>query len=128
LLTYEEYGNRVAAHGKEWKHVYGGFLKQFLQNKIFPPDIEKELVSTIKNPAATSCAEDGLVRVMRKYDEKDSPHRLVEEIPLHGLFKAPDGRVFRRGEKLRKRYKCSEVKTGKEYLFSPVYEVQSLNS
>jgi SprT protein len=123
LLTYEQYGNKVPAHGKEWKLLYGGLLKQFLQNKIFPADIERELIATIKNPAATSCAEDGLVRVMRKYDEKDSPNRLVEEIPFHGLFKAPDGRIFRKGEKLRKRYKCVEVTTGREYLFSPVYEV-----
>src|SRR5690242_17392114 len=123
LLTYEQFGNKVAAHGKEWKHLYGSLLHQFLQNRIFPADIEKELMITLRNPAATSCAEDGLVRVMRKYDEKDSPHRLVEEIPLNGLFKAPDGRVFKRGEKLRKRYKCIEVKTGREYLFSPVFEV-----
>src|SRR5689334_22778425 len=64
LLTYEQFGNKVAAHGKEWKHLYGSLLHQFLQNRIFPADIEKELMITLRNPAATSCAEDGLVRVM----------------------------------------------------------------
>ncbi len=49
---------------------------------------------------------------------------LVEEIPGHGLFKMKDGRVFKKGEKLRKRYRCQEVGTSKVYLFSPVFEVE----
>ena len=127
LLTYEQWGNRVGAHGKEWKTIYAELLKQFLANKIFPPDIEKELLRSLKNPAASSCAEDGLIRVLRKYDEKESPHRLVEEIAFNDLFRTNDGRVFQKGEKLRKRFKCVEVKTGKLYLFSPVYEVEMVS-
>jgi hypothetical protein len=123
LLTFEQFSNRVQAHGKEWKMIYGRLLQQFLQNKVFPADIEKELVQSLKNPAASSCAEDGLLRVLRKYDTKESHHRLVEEISLNALFRLSDGRVFQKGEKLRKRFKCKEVKTGKLYLFSPVYEV-----
>jgi hypothetical protein len=88
--------------------------------------VERELIATTRNPAASSCAEDGLVRVMRKYDDQNSPQRLVEEIPLNGLFRTTDGRVFKKGEKLRKRFKCIEVRTGKLYLFSPVFEVLSV--
>ncbi len=124
LLTFEQHSNKVMAHGKEWKVIYGHLLKKFLQDKIFPHDIEKELLLSLKNPAASSCAEDGLLRVLRKYDQNNSAHRLVEEIPLKTLFRTADGRVFEKGIKLRKRFKCKEVKTGKEYLFSPVYEVE----
>ncbi len=123
LLTFEQHSNRVLAHGKEWKIIYGQLLKQFLQSKIFPPDIEKELLQSLKNPAASSCAEDGLLRALRKYDVKENHHQLIEEILPGALFKIKDGRVFQKGEKLRKRFKCREVKTGKMYLFSPVYEV-----
>jgi len=38
-----------------------------------------------------------------------------------------DGKIFRKGEKQRKRFKCEEVRTGKIYLFSPVYEVELVN-
>ncbi len=124
LLTFEQFGNKVLSHGREWKLVYGKLLEQFVQNKIFPADIEKELLGSLKNPAATSCAEDGLVRLLRKYDEAKSHNRLVEEITENGMFRCSDGRVFKRGEKIRKRFKCIEVKTGKVYLFSPVYEVE----
>jgi SprT protein len=124
LLTFEQYSNRVMAHGREWKTIYAQLLDQFIQNKLFPGDIETELVLSLKNPAASSCAEDGLLRVLRKYDQRSSKARLVEEVPSHGLFRTPDGRIFQRGDKLRKRYQCSEVASGKIYLFSPVYEVE----
>jgi SprT protein len=126
LLTFEEFGNKVLAHGREWKAIYAKMLAQFLQHKIFPADIESELLQSLQNPAASTCAEDGLLRVLRKYDAEESDRSLVEEIAFNGLFRLNDGRVFKKGEKLRKRYKCIEVRTGKVYLFSPVYEVESV--
>lgn len=126
LLTFEQYGNKVLAHGQEWKMIYSKLLEQFLQDNIFPPDIRAELLSSLQNPAASTCAEDGLLRVLRRYDKKESPYRLVEELMVNALFRIKDGRVFQKKEKLRKRFKCVEVKTGKVYLFSPVYEVESI--
>lgn len=127
LLTFEEYGNRVLAHGKEWKMVFGKLLQQFVQNKIFPTDIENELLASLQNPAASSCGEDGLLRVLRKYDTGKNDHVLVEELLLNQLFRIKDGRIFLKGEKLRKRFKCKEVQTGRMYLFSPVYEVERIS-
>ncbi|MBC7873267.1 MAG: SprT-like domain-containing protein [Ferruginibacter sp.] len=127
LLTFEQHTNKVPAHGKEWKTIYAALLKQFLQTHVFPEDIEKELLESLKNPAASSCAEDGLLRVLRKYNTGENPHRLVEELSTAALFRIKDGRVFQKGEKLRKRFKCKEVETGKVYLFSPVYEVREVS-
>jgi hypothetical protein len=124
LLTFEQHGHKVQAHGREWKMIYAQLLDQFLKNKIFPADIEKELLISLRNPAASSCAEDGLIRALRKFNALDSSNRLVEELANLALFRIEDGRIFQRGEKLRKRFKCIEVKTGKVYLFSPVYEVE----
>ena len=126
LLTFEQFSNKVDAHGVEWKNIYSMLLQQFLEHKIFPADIEKELMISLQNPAASSCAEDGLIRVLRKYDINNDGYKLVEEIPVNGLFKLEDERIFKRGEKQRKRYKCIEVNTGKVYLFSPVYEVEQI--
>lgn len=128
LLTFEQHGNRVSAHGREWKNVFGGLLHQFVQHKVFPADIERELLQSLKNPAASSCAEEGLLRVLKKYDETQTQQPFVEAIPLGAVFRTKDGRVFRKGEKLRKRFKCTELKTGKVYLFSPVCEVEVVNS
>ena len=124
LLTFEKYGNKVMAHGKEWKSVFSSVLKQFLEHRIFPADIEAELMLSLNNPAASTCAEDGLLRVLRRYDPGGNHLRLVEEVPMDGLFKTSDGRVFQKKEKLRKRFKGVEMGTKKVYLFSPVYEVE----
>jgi predicted SprT family Zn-dependent metalloprotease len=127
LLTFEEHGNKVNAHGAEWKKIYGRLLRQFVEHKIFPTDVEKELKQSLYNPAASSCAEDGLLRVLRKYDKNNEGKKMVEELPVNTLFRLADGRVFKKGEKLRKRFKCMEVETGKLYLFSPVYEVDEIS-
>lgn len=133
LLTFEQHKNKVPAHGKEWKIIFGQLLQQFLcersggQHRIFPADIETELLQSLKNPAASSCADASLQRVLRKYDAKESHYLLMEELQPDTLFRIKDGRVFQKGEKLRKRFKCKEVETGKLYLFSPVFEVEVMS-
>ena len=128
LLTFEKFGNKVSSHGLEWKKIYGFLLDQFLKNKIFPADIEQEIQKTLHNPAASSCAEEGLTRVLRRYDAKKPGHQLIEEMSDEAIFKTNDGRVFKKGEKIRKRYRCIEISTGRIYLFSAVYEAELLNT
>lgn len=127
LLTFEQYGNAVASHGREWKAIFGKLLAQFIEHNVFPPDIRKALLNSLHNPAASSCADELLLRTLKKYDEKESHLKMVEDVPHAALFQTHDGKVFQKGEKMRKRFKCVEVKTGKLYLFSPVYEVQVLD-
>ncbi|MGN6491303.1 MAG: SprT-like domain-containing protein [Agriterribacter sp.] len=128
LVAFVRFGNHIASHGKEWKVTYGEILYQFLQLDIFPNDIADEIRLTMQRPAAGSCAEDGLLRVLRKYDEKKDNKLLVEEIQPGNLFSTDDGRLFKRGDQLRKRIRCLEVKTGKVYLFSPVYDVTPVSA
>jgi SprT protein len=123
LFTYERFGHRVQAHGAEWKNEFSKILAQFILKKVFPADIEKTLMLTLQNPAASSCADEKLLRVLYRYDVKKDGALLVEQLAEGDLFVIKGGRIFRRGEKIRKRYKCTEVQTGKLYLFSPVYEV-----
>lgn len=123
LFTYERFGHRVAAHGQEWKNEYSKVLAQFLLKKIFPADIQKTLLKTLQNPAASSCADTSLLRVLHQYDERKEGVSLIETLPSGTVFKIKGGREFKKEEKVRKRIKCVEVATGKIYLFSPVYEV-----
>ena len=87
LFTYERFGHRVQAHGAEWKNEFSKVLAQFLLKKIFPPDIDKALLRTLQNPAASSCADVSLLRVLHKYDEKDDGIVLVETVPDGKNFK-----------------------------------------
>ncbi len=123
LLTYEQYGHRVQAHGAEWKKIFGNILSSFVSKDIFPPDIENALQKSLNNPAASSCGDEHLLRTLRKYDEKKEGFTTVEELSVGAVFSIKGGRVFRKEEKIRKRHKCTEISTGKTYLFSGLYEV-----
>ena len=124
MLAFENHGNRIMAHGKEWKLVYSNLLKDFISKKIFPQDIELALKDSLQDPAASSCAEENLMRVLRKYDINKEGILLLEEIPRNAYFKTRDGRVFQKGERLRKRFRCTEKDTGLVFLISPIYEVR----
>jgi SprT protein len=128
LVTFLRFSNRVQAHGKEWKRVYGEMLIDFMQLPVFPPDIRQALVSSLHDLPASSCADEPLMRVLRNYDELKDGQLLVEQVAEGKLFDTGEGRIFRKGKKLRKRYQCLEIKTGKLYLFSPVYEVTEIAS
>jgi len=124
LLTFEKWSNKVSSHGREWKAVFGQLLAQFIEHDVFPADIKKALLQSLHNPAASSCADEVLLRTLKAYDIKNNSSFFVESLPEGALFKTHDGRVFKKGEKMRKRFRCTEVATKRVYLFSPVYEVE----
>jgi SprT protein len=126
LVAFENFGNRIAPHGREWKNEYSKILALFLQHKVFPADVEKALLRSVQNPSATSCGEEHLMRVLKNYDERKAGVKLVEEFTTGQLFQLKDGRIFQKGEKLRKRHKAIDIKTKQVYLFSGVYEVMEV--
>jgi hypothetical protein len=127
LLTFEQFSNRVDPHGKEWKRVYSSLLVNFVQLKLFPVDIEAALRASIMNPAATASGETDLLLVLRRYNpDQKNGYQPLDSLPTGTLFQIESGRIFRKGEKRRKRYMCVEVKTGHFYTFSPISEVKVL--
>lgn len=124
LVTFMQYGNRVQPHGREWKNCYALLLKDFMGNQIFPALVEQALRQSMHDLPASSCADEDLMRVLKQFD----PHNglvMVESLSEGQLFDIGEGRIFKKGKKLRKRYQCTEVNTGKLYLFSPIYEVKA---
>jgi len=124
LITFMQFGNRVKAHGKEWKYIYAKMLEDFLKLNIFPDDIKIAFKKTIHNLPASSCADEGLTRILKNYDEKPDGLLFVEQIEEGDFFITDDKRIFRKGKERRKRFECVEVATKKVYLFSPIYEVR----
>jgi hypothetical protein len=125
LLCFEQYRNRVEAHGKEWKNIYSDLLASFIRFGVFPADIQKSLQKTLLNPAATANGETALLLVLRKYDsDKKEGHMFVAHLAEGTLFESLKGRVFRRGKKRRIRIECVEIATGQVYSFSALTEVK----
>ncbi len=126
LLTFEQYRNRVEAHGVEWKTCYSNLLMQFVEKGIFPDDIKAALQRSIMNPAATANGETDLLLVLRKYNTRQNGLIPVADIPAGRLFQTENGRIFMKGLLRRKRFECVEVKSGLRYSFSAVTEVRLL--
>jgi hypothetical protein len=126
LITFQQYGNRVYSHGKEWKTAYRGVLEDFMRLKLFPPDLHQTLSKSLHDLPASSCSDTNLTRALKKYDAGDKTI-MVEDIPEGTHFKTADGRLFKRGRQIRKRIECVDLRSGKLYLFSPVYEVEPVS-
>ena len=123
--AYEKYGRFIKPHGKEWKQTFQHLMLPFLRPEIFPMTLLPMLAKHFKNPKASSDTDTQLAFALRQLDESDDK-TYVFEVPTDSVFKIYNGRVFKKGNKRRKRYECMEVKTGKLYLFNPNAEVEIL--
>jgi SprT protein len=128
LLTWNEYKNKVKPHGAEWKHNFKRMMSPFLDQKLFPDDIQKAILNYLQNPSASSCTDLNLSRTLRSYDVAQHKYVRLEEIKHGVLFMIKDGRKFKKGEQLRKRYRCTSMDNGHIYLFNPLAEVEVLSS
>ncbi|MCB9185167.1 MAG: SprT-like domain-containing protein [Flavobacteriales bacterium] len=122
LVTWERHRNKVNPHGKEWKQAFKEEMTPFLNESVFPIDVLKVLVKHMKNPKSATVRDQDLVRVLRGYDE-DNGHLLLDEIPEGADFLL-NKRMFTKGERLRKRYRCTEKGTERVYLVSGIAEVE----
>lgn len=123
LKTWSAYRNKVKPHGREWKSDFRELMRPFIQSGLFPDDIQQAIVRYLDNPAASSCSDLQLFRVLKRYDTPGETTPTVEQLPDNALFTLKNGRIFQKKEKIRKRYRCIEIKTQRVYLFSPVAEV-----
>jgi hypothetical protein len=124
LSNHILYKDKVAPHGKEWKLEFKRHMWFFLQRGMFPEDVDKALHKYMANPAASSCSDINLMRILKKYDPDGHLKKHLDEIPFNSIFKIADGRIFIKGSLVRKRYKCIEQDTKRLYLISPIMEVE----
>lgn len=127
LSCYVKHGSKrgIKPHGKEWKDEFKHHMAPFIQLKLFPQDILKAVFNYIQNPAASSCSDEPLMRSLKKYDPK-SELVFLEELPENSLFIIGKGRIFKKGPKQRKHYKCLCLNNKKMYLVSPLAEVKKV--
>lgn len=122
LIAFEKYGARIAPHGQQWKDTFSDLLRNALNEHLFPDDIERELQRFLLKPSASSCVDHDMVRVLLKYDIHQS--LLLEDLPGETRFRVGNNnRIFLKGDKLRKRYRCLDEGNGKMYLISAIAEV-----
>ena len=125
LIAFKKYGSMVKPHGNEWKHTFQQLMLPYLRPEIFPNQLLPYLAIHFKNPKASSDTDAKLSLALKHYDAPNDKNYIFE-IPLGRDFRLHNGKIFKRGKKLVKRYECLEVATGKIYLFNPNAEVEVL--
>ena len=123
--AYNKFGRFIKPHGNEWKQTFQHLMLPFLRPEIFPMELLPLLAKHFKNPKASSDTDAQLALALKQFDESNDK-TFVFEVPLGQAFKLYNNRVFKKGNKRRKRFECVEVKTGKLYLFNPNAEVELL--
>ena len=109
-------------HGKEWKNKFKYLMLNFLSNEYFPDAILNPLSQYLISPKASTYSDLDLAKSLQRYD--NSILNTVLEINDKNSFFTYSGRKFIILNKLRKRYKCKEISTGKVYLFHPLTKVK----
>lgn len=118
LVAFEKHGNRHQPHGVEWKNHFKTLLMPLLEAPLFPRNIRIAALRYIQNPSASSCTDPLLFRSLHLTDNENL--LLLERLPLNTVFVLENGRIFIKGEKLRRWYRCVEFKTGKIFRISGV--------
>ncbi|QSS96366.1 SprT-like domain-containing protein [Psychroflexus sp. ALD_RP9] len=137
LIAFKTYGRQIKPHGKEWKYVFQKLMLPLINPKIFPDEILPLLAIHFKNPRASSDTDAKLSIALKNYDQTSAGNRFTQnastknyifELPLGSIFQTSNGRLFKKGHRLRKRYQCEELKTKRQYVFQPNAEVELIKS
>ncbi|WP_026839678.1 SprT-like domain-containing protein [Gillisia sp. JM1] len=123
LLAFERFGTTIKPHGREWKFTFQQMMLPFIRPEIFPVQLLPLIAKHFKNPKASSDTDAQLSVALKSYDPENDKN-YVFELPLGGVFRIYNGKVFKKGAKRRKRYECVEMDTGRIYLFQPNAEVE----
>lgn len=126
LLVLERYGARVGPHGPQWKDTFRTLMLSLDLRAIYPPDVLAPLADYLKNPRASSDRHTALALALGRYaqgSERDS-EPMVCQLPAGTRFLFRGGREFVLGEKRRRLYLCTDVTSGRQYLFQPHVRVK----
>lgn len=123
LLVFLKFKHRVKPHGIEWKLTFQQLMLPLINPHIFPDQLLPVIANHFKNPKASSDTDARLSIALKQYDEPTNKYYIFE-LEIGSLFSLGDGRVFKKGKKLRKRYLCKEIASGREYVFQPNAQVE----
>lgn len=121
LKAFTKYGSRIKPHGQEWKMMFMDLFQPILDLNILPKDVDLALNKYLKNARASSCTDDALYRVLKRYDSGSG--MLVEHLNLGDRFKL-NNITFEKGKKLRKYYLCRNLDNNRQYRVLGVAEIE----
>lgn len=122
LIAFQQYGFKIAPHGKEWKSSFQQLMQPMLNEKVFPKDILLPLSKYMRNPKAASGSDHQLSLALQKYDQQDGSLPL-SKVQLEQTFQFRN-MTFVKEAVRRTRALCRDLSSGKRYLVSEIARVQ----
>ncbi len=104
----------VKPHGEEWKAAFRGYIGEIILSGILGQNICNALRTCYlerERIASSPCSE---MKALMDGAQEEALNR-VQNIKEGEVFELRKGRLFVRGPKLRTRYRCKEVATGRMF-------------
>lgn len=122
MMIYAKYQyHEVAPHGKEWKTIFGKLLLE--SSIIYEENIQPYIIKHAKFPKASVGADTNIVRYL--INDADPHQSYLEDLAPGNQF-VLNRKVFIKGEKIKLRYICCDIKTNKKYLINATALVEKL--
>lgn len=128
LKAFKDHGKFIKPHGPEWQQTFRDLAEPFLKLDIFPKKVQRDFIKSLNKGSASSCTDLDLYRSLKEYDPRPDNQITVEQIEAGGFFKLDNNKVFQKGPRSRKRYRCLNLHNGREYMVHPLAEAKVIEN
>ncbi len=116
LISRKKYRNRIKPHGPEWQGAFAAVMKPVLHDAVFSENLLEALKKHLKKPAATSCADPELHRLLNNEVPGENQKRAIEL--QQGDFFVFQNKGFEWRRKLRNYCEIRNIENGRLYRIS----------
>lgn len=126
LITFVQLGHDAEPHGLHWQQNFKHLLIPMLRANIFPNTIAKAIEQSMHGMAASSCTDANLFKALHAYNT--TGHLLLEDIEQDVRFRIKgQDIIFIKGERLRKKFRCTRIDNNMHYRIGPFAEVELID-
>lgn len=126
LLVWQQEGRTGQPHGSSWRRTFGELIREFAGYGYFHPTLKETMLIYSWEVKASGIGSEKIMKALQVFDNDDGSTVWLEDLPEQSHFLTRTGRLFRKEEQLRKRYKCYCVDNERTYLFHPMAKVHTV--
>jgi hypothetical protein len=123
LITWMKYESSVLPHGVQWQYEYKKLMNEVLLVVDWPKKLIYALNNHLTRVNASTCTDPALFKTLNELNEGEFQLKYLESLEVGTIFSF-NGRVFKKGKKLRTRHKCLEMNSSRNYLINGIAQVE----
>lgn len=123
LLVRVKFKRRTLPHGQEWQEEFKKIMLPMLGQNIFRTEVENALRQHLDNPRASSCSDPELHKVLMSGENQGHHQEVLISDLSPGFCFEYESRIYILRKKLRTRFECKEIQSGRLMRFSAFVKV-----